>query len=451
MSSFYEKRLAQTKKPRVVDQYFGNLSMPAVDNMKPEKIAEYHKYALKEIVANAYRKCPFYQSKMKKAGLGPYDIKQLSDLSKMPFLTKDELRGNPWALLACDKKDVALFTVSTGTTGGREVYIPNTWRDYVLNDMTPRYPVLFPIDPGDICIDALPYEMSSAGLAFHKTFMDACLATAVAAGKGGAYSTPEKTITVMRDLKPNVIITTPSWSMRLAEEAEAQGFDLKSLKLKKMWLTGEGCSNAFRQRVEKIWGTTANMYYGSLECGGIGIECDVHDGGYHLLQAHVIVEIVDPETDEVLEPGEIGEIVVTSTMRFDAPLIRYRTRDLGYIDPEPCSCGVTPPKLFLRGRVVDHITINGTPFSPFYFEEFLMRLPEIGNWYQFVVKPEGGEVLKIRAELAKGVKPTPQLADMLASKMEFNIGIPCRFEFVDKLPRSGQKTARVVLEEGEES
>lgn len=445
MSSRYENRFAREKKPSPLDKYFVEEEF-ADKNMPADRIADFQRDSLKEIAKIAYNKCSFYRKKMDDIGVTPDDINELSDLSKLPFTTKEELRGNPWALLACDKKDISIITVSTGTTGGEEIYIPSTWRDYYLNEMTPGYPVLFPIDPGDICINALPYEMSSAGLAFHKTFMDACLGTVVAAGKGGAYSTPRKTVKVMKDLKPTYVITTPSWAINLAEAAKESSFDLTSLSLKKMWLTGEGCSSAFRNRVEKLWGTTANMYYGSLECGGVGIECDAHDG-YHILSSHAIVEIVDPKTGKPLEPGEIGEIVVTCPLRFDAPLIRYKTKDIGYIDPDTCKCGISLPRIFLRGRLVDQIEIMNTSFSPFYFEEFLMRLPEVGNWYQFVVKRGGSDKLKIKAELTEGIKPSVELADKLSSKMEFAVGIPCEFELFEKLPRTGQKAIRVTYEE----
>jgi phenylacetate-CoA ligase len=94
--------------------------------------------------------------------------------------------------------------------------------------------------------------------------------------------------------------------------------------------------------------------------------------------------------------------------------------------------------------MVDQVVIQGIPFSPYYLEEFLMRLPEVGNWFQFVVNPSGSDSLKIRCELSAGVQPSEELADSLASKMEFSIGIPCEFEFVDKVPRTAGKTVRVV-------
>jgi phenylacetate-CoA ligase len=446
MSSYYEKRLTQIKKPWTIDRYFGNLHMSAVDGMPLSKVSSFHRDALREIAAIAYNKCPFYTKKMNEARVKPEDIKELTDIKKLPFTTKEELRGNPWALLACEKKDISVITVSTGTTGGEEIYVPYTWRDYTLNDMTPRYPKLFPIDPGDICVDALPYEMSSAGLSFHKLFVDACLATVFNAGKGGAYSTPEKTVKALRDLRPNIVITTPSWAVHIIEAAEEASFDIASLKLKKMWLTGEGCSDSFRKRIESAWGTTANMYYGSLECGGIGIECDLHEG-YHLLQSHVIPEIIDPDTDEVLEPGEIGEIVVTCALRYDTPLIRYRTRDLGYIETTPCKCGATPQRLFLRGRVVDQINVGEKSLSPYYLEEILMQNPEVGMWYQFILSHKDSNILRVRAELTKGVKPSDALADKLASRLEFAAGVPCKVELVEKMPRTAQKARRVVYED----
>ncbi|MDK2824329.1 MAG: hypothetical protein PWQ67_1127 [Clostridia bacterium] len=439
MASKYEKRIKGARPLPFLTRY---LTGPA-DSLSPARIAEYQKAALREVVTRAYKNSSFYQEKMNKAGIKPQDISKVADLAKMPFTTKAELRGNPWALLACDKKDISLIHVSTGTTGGEQIYIMYTWKDLYLHDLAPEYPKLFDIDPGDICFNALPHEMSSAGLSFHKVFIDGCQATAIPAGKGGAYSTPEKSIKLMQDLQPNVIMTTPSYSMTLAEVARESNLDPQSLPLKKMWLTGEGCSPAFRTRVEKIWGTKANFYYGSLEAGVIGIECDAHTG-YHITQGHSLVEIVEPKTGEVLQPGEIGEIVVTSLLRFDTPLIRYRTQDLGYIDPDPCQCGISFPRLFMRGRAVDEVVVKGVNFSPFYLEEFLMRLPEVGNWYHFVVKEGNNESLKIRTELADGVKPTLELADKLASKMEFSLGIPCEFEFVSKLPRPQSKTIRVV-------
>lgn len=443
-NSLFEKRLKRISKPKPLEKYFSSDTI-FPDNMPINQLKEFQQESLIEITKHAYQNCQFYKDKMDKAGVNPSDIKELDDLGKLPLMTKDELRGKPWALLACDKADVSLVQVSTGTTGGEEIYMMYTWEDYYLNELSPGYPKLFPIKKGDVCINSLPYEMSSAGLAFHKTFLEGCEATVVPTGKGGAYSTPEKTVRMIRDLQPTIVITTPSWAIQIAEAAEHISFDLKTLPLKSIWLTGEGCSPAFRNRVEEIWGAPAHFYYGSLECGGLGIECEAHDG-YHLPMGHAIIEIIDPDTGKVLEPGEVGEIVVTSTVRYDSPMIRYRTKDLGFIDPDVCSCGCALPRLQLRGRLVDQIEFQGESYSPIYLEEMLMRLPEVGNWFEFVVNKNADEI-KIRCELKDDVEASEELADSLASKLEFDLGIPFTFEFVDQMPRSTGKTVRVKHEE----
>ncbi|WP_437613414.1 AMP-binding protein [Sorangium sp. So ce834] len=429
--------------PPAISRYLSGADQ--ADSLSADTLARYHAESLRTIVQRAYRKSSFYRTKMGEAGIAPGDIQKASDLAKLPFLTKDELRGHPFRLLTCDRRDIALIQVSTGTTGGEEIYMAYTWNDYLLYDLAPRYSRLFPVGPGDICLNALPYEMSTAGLAFHKTFMDGYQATVVPAGKGGAYSTPQKTVKTMKDLSPSIVVTSPSWAIALAEEAQRSSFDLTSLRLKKMWLTGEGCSPALRARIQKMWGTTANFFYGSLECGALGIECDHHDG-YHVPAAHVIMEIVDPKTGRVLDPGETGEIVVTGLLRYDSPILRFRTGDLGCLNPAPCPCGVAMPRFHMRGRAFDQMRFHGKEISPIHLEEHLMRMPEVGNWFQFVVPASDQGRIKIRCELASGVEPGAPLAEALATRMQAATSLPIEFEFVDELPRTGVKAVRVVRE-----
>lgn len=443
MSSLFETRLKDARTPPVISRYFSEKEN--ADSLPAERLAGYQFESLKAIIQRAYAQSPFYREKMTRAGVHPDELQHLSDLSRLPFLTKDELRGNPWVLLTCDKKDIVLIQVSTGTTGGEEIYMTYTWNDYLLHDLSPRYEALFPVGPGDICLNALPYEMSTAGLAFHKTFMDGYRATVIPAGKGGAYSTPAKTLKMIQDLRPTIVVTSPSWAITLAEEAARCSFELSSLGLKKMWLTGEGCSSAFRQRVEKLFGTTANYFYGSLECGALGIECDAHSG-YHLAQAHAHMEIVDPKTGTPVKPGDLGEIVVTALLRYDSPVIRFRTGDLGYLETAPCTCGSTLTRFHMRGRAFDQLQFRGKALSPLFLEEFLMRIPEVGNWFQFVMPSSDSARIKIRCELADGVQPSNALAATIAHQMEATTRLPFDIEFVEHLPRPGGKAVRVVRE-----
>lgn len=441
MTFRFAQRLQAPDAPAALSRYFSGAE-PA-DAMSPEELVAFQRESLRAIVRRAHERSEFYRTKMEAAGVTAADVEHAEDLRRLPFLTKDELRGHPWILLTCDRRDVALVQVSTGTTGGEEIYMAYTWNDYLLHDLAPRYPRLFPIEPGDVCLNALPYEMSTAGLAFHKTFMDGYQATVVPAGKGGAYSTPRKTVKVIQDLRPNVITTSPSWAVMLAEEAARRSFDLRSLGVKKMWLTGEGCAPSFRARVERTWGTTANFFYGSLECGVLGMECDAHNG-YHLPQAHVLMEIVDPATGEPMAPGEVGEIVVTALLRYDSPILRFRTGDLGCLDAAPCACGVTLPRFHLRGRASDQLVLQGRSLSPIFLEEILMRMPQVGNWFQLVIPSPDDTRLKVRCELADGVAPAPGLAEALAGRMAAAAGVPVELEIADRLPRPTVKASRVV-------
>jgi len=443
MSTLFEQRLQSLQSPPVISYYLSGPEPP--DRLPPDTLARYQAESLKAIVRRAYDGSGFYREKMRRAGVTPDDIETADDVARLPFLTKDELRGKPWLLLTCDREDIALVQVSTGTTGGEEIYMMYTWNDYVLHDLAPQYSTLIPVGPGDVCLNALPYEMSTAGLAFHKTFMEGYRATVIPAGKGGAYSTPSKTIRTIRDLLPSVVVTSPSWAITLAEEAARSSFDLTSLRLKKMWLTGEGCSAAFRRRVEVLWGTRANFFYGSLECGALGIECDRHDG-YHLPQAHVIMELVDPRTGESVKPGETGEIVVTALLRYDSPILRFRTGDLGCLEKTQCACGVRLSRFHLRGRASDQVHFRGKPLSPIYLEEHLMRMPEVGNWFQIVMPAPDDVRIKIRCEPARGTGPTRELAGALAVRMEAATGLPFEIELVEELPRTPGKAARVVRE-----
>jgi len=440
MASRFEKLIQEASFPPFVERTFSKAITP--DQMSRSQIEAYQEEAIKEVVSHVYQNSPFYRDKLTQAGVQPEDIKTLKDFGKVPFTTKEDLRQDPWIRLACDKKELSLIHVSSGTTGGKEIYTPHTWKEYYLNHSI-IYPRLTPVKREDIAFVALPYEMSQSGLNFHNLFITGHQAASVPVGKGGAYSTPEKTIKLMKNLKPNFIATSPSYAIHLAEAAEAASFDLTTLPLKRMFVAGEGCSNAFRKRLEKIWNTTVNFHYGATECGFIGRECDHHDG-LHVTAAHVLVEIVDSETGKVLKPGEIGEVVVTCLLRFDTPLIRYRTQDLGYINPKLCKCGVSLPRLHLLGRAADHIVLKGKTYSPYALEEHLMRLPEIGNWYQFIVGHGDNEQLTVLTEPALGLASTPELVHKCTTQLQALIGVPCEVQFVEKMDRPMIKARRVV-------
>ncbi|OHD44178.1 MAG: hypothetical protein A2086_16120, partial [Spirochaetes bacterium GWD1_27_9] len=359
------------------------------------------------------------------------------------FTYKEELRGKPWVLLSVPKSELTQVHVSTGTTSkklGDHIYTLYSWDDIYLNELAIEMPLMVHSLKEDIVVNSLPYEMSSAGMAFHRSFQHGSGAAVVNVGKGGFYSDPKKTLIILKDIEATVFLTTPPYALYLSELAEEMGIDIKKdLKLKYIWLTGEGCSFEFRKRLEKIWGCKCYMYYGSLECGPLGVEC-YYQNGYHIPEGHVFIEIIDPKTGKVLPPGMIGEVCVTVLYRKASPLIRFRVEDLGYIDKETCDCCMERPKIFLRGREKDQIKVGEKFYSPYYLEEMLYKIPEVGNNYQFVVSNEG---LTIRVELARGVENPEKVAKKIKTSMSYYVGDIYKVIIEDKIERTLGKTERV--------
>jgi len=436
--SFLSKNFRH-RLPTIVEKYFGGGS-EHVDTWPKERLQAYQAEALHRILTHAYECNGFYREKFDAARIIPSNLDLPYELSRVPLTSKDEIRGNPWLLLSVPRHAVSQIHVSTGTTGGEEIYIPHTWEDLNINNMSPAMRLLIPVGESDVVVNALPHEMSSSGLAFQRTFQKSYGAMVIPMGKGGYYSTPERTLKVSSDLGATVLITTPSYAVLLAEVAQRIDIDLTALPLRFMWLTGEGCSPALRKRIEALWGHPAYFYYGSLEAGPIGLECSARNG-YHMAGGHVYVEVVDPINGEPLTPGKIGEVVITELTRLASPLIRYRTGDLGYVEKSTCNCGVTLDRLILRGRAGDQVQVGRASYAPYHLEQILLEIPEIGNWYQFL--PQEDQLL-IRLEAASSPDVETRITQTIASKFEFSAGLKTTVEFVKSLPRTGGKTIRVI-------
>ncbi len=262
-----------------LEKYFG----PATSSDAPgagleywpaERMRDYLRDAVADQLAHVAAHSPFYQRKFADAGVSAEDFQRLEDIRRFPFTTKDELRGDPWILLSVPKEDVCLAHTSTGTTGGDWSYILYSWDDMHVRDQAPAPRALMPVKASDVVINALPYEMSSSGQSFQRSLQGGAGAMVLPVGKGGFYSDPYKTVKIMSDLDADVLITTPPYAMVLAEVArQSQSAPEREIRLRFMWLTGEGCSQAYRRRLEQLWNCPGMVFYGSMECGSIGIEC----------------------------------------------------------------------------------------------------------------------------------------------------------------------------------
>lgn len=431
-------------KKDIIKEYFIDNEEP-IELWQPKKQGVYTERAVKETVCHALENNSYYRKKLHLAGIDSEDSFSMERFQQIAYLTKAELIQQSDLILSVPREEVAQVFLSTGTTGNDIIYVMHTWEDLFIHDLSVEMPMLFPIDSEDFVAVALPYEMSSAGLSFHRVVQDGMGGAVISLGKGGAYSDPDKMVRVLRELQSPVLVTSPSYAMNLYERMQKMGISAEEeLNVRTIWLTGEGCSDAFRKRIERLWNCSAYFYYGSLECGPIGIECR-EQNGYHITEGHVYVEIVNPDTKEVLAPGEIGEIVVTTLLKDGSPFIRYRTQDTGYIEDDSCECGIKLKRLFLRGRKSDQIVVDGKEYSPYYVEEQLMRIDEVGNNYRLIVY-ENCVLIITEANCREEEKAT--LEEVIASRVEFGCGLPNKVKIVDEIGYTGKKAVRVEKRKG---
>ena len=434
--------VAGTQTPPLLRKYFGPELDQPVESWPAEKVRAYQTEAVADQLGHVYRDNPFYRHKFDAAEVRPEDFKTLEDLGRFPFTTKEELRGDPWTLLSVRKEQVCLAHASTGTTGGAWSYIFYSHEDLYVRDVVPRVRSLMPVGAGDVVINALPYEMSSSGQSFQRSLQEGAGALVVPVGKGGFYSDPYKTVRIMADLGADVLITTPPYAMLLSEIAEQEKLlPGGAIRLRFMWLTGEGCSRSYRRRLEHRWRCPGLIFYGSMECGAIAIECPAQNG-CHLCAGHIYCEVIDPRTGDPLPAGRVGELVCTVLQRRASPLIRFRTQDLVLLDVSPCSCGTPFPRLQLRGRIAEQFRAgdqeqSAPPISPYLIEEVLYSQPEMGNNYQVYTN---GDALVIEAERGPGAgdEAGSRIVTLLAQR-----AIAAELRWVEHVPRVGGKTRRI--------
>ncbi len=430
--------LASSRNYGVLEKY--NNELKNISELNQGQIKDYTEESLKELLDYLYHKNLYYREKLEQAGYSPDKDFTLELFQNIEPLSKEVIRNDKNIILCVPPEEIVHIHTSTGTSGGENIYVMYTMNDLYGSDLIPKLGRLFELQASDVVAVALPYEMSSAGQAFQRVAQVGFGAAVLPVGKGGAYSEPSKTIKMMQDLHCNTIFTSPSYIVELMKAAEKAHVDLNNdISLDMIWLTGEGCSDAFRKKIEKKWNTKARFYYGSLECGALGIECETNSG-YHIPASHVFLEIINPDTGEALEDGEIGEIVVTTLLKEGTPLLRYRTQDLGYLENEDCECGISLKKLYLRGRKIDQICLEGNEYSPIYVEEMLMRIEEVGfNYYMNVHK----DYIEIVIELDDEVEYYEGIEEIISSKLEFSCGIPNKIVVSNEIPYTGKKMRRV--------
>ena len=372
---------------------------PEIETMPVEEIKKLQEEKLLKQVKYVYENNKYYKKLMDEKGVKPEDIKCLADLSKLPFLTKNDLReAYPYGLLSRPLSDCVRIHSTSGTTGKRVVAFYTQNDIDIWEECCARAIVAAGGSENDVCQIAYGYGLFTGGAGLHGgSHKVGCLTLPMSSGN------TERQVQFMQDLDATILCCTPSYAAYIGEKIEEMGIKPEDLKLKAGIFGAEPWTEEMRRSIEKSLGIKAYDIYGLTEISGPGVsfECEAQSG-MHINEDHFIAEIIDPETGEVLPEGQEGELVFSSIDKEAFPLLRYRTRDLCVLTREKCSCGRTHVKMCKpKGRSDDMLIIRGVNVFPSQIETVLLKKGYTPN-YQIIVDRIGNEdTFDINVELSE--------------------------------------------------
>ena len=406
---------------------------------------------LQHLAERVYATVPFYKKAFDEKGVKPDDIRSLEDLQKLPFTMKQDLRDNyPFGMFASPMEDVVRIHASSGTTG-KPTVVGYTRRDIdTWSELMARTLAAAGTHKEDIVHNAYGYGLFTGGLGFH--YGAERLGASVIPVSGG---NTKRQVLLMKDFGPTVLTCTPSYALRLGEVAADEGVDFKSLKFRLGVCGAEPWSEHMRAEIENKLGIDAVDIYGLSEImgPGVSVECVEAKQGLHVFEDHFIAEIIDPGTGEVLPYGEPGELVFTTLTKEAFPLIRYRTRDLSVLNPEPCKCGRTLLRMGrITGRSDDMLIIRGVNVFPSQIESVLMGRKDVAPYYMLIVdRKEHMDTLEAEIEISEeafsdSVTDVQTVGEDIQKDIKDILGVSCKVRLVEPrtIQRSEGKAQRVI-------
>ncbi|MDR0363224.1 MAG: phenylacetate--CoA ligase [Planctomycetota bacterium] len=410
------------KKPRIEDRIFD------LDECMPrDRLTELQIDRLNRAIERA-RHVPFYADRLKNVG----EIKSLDDVKRLPFTTKQDLRdGYPLDFMAIRRDEIARIHGSSGTTG-QMTFVPYSRRDMDnWGNLCARFLSSGGLKPKMLVQVSFGYGLFTGGFGLHYG-IERIGAAVIPAAAGNS----ERQLAILRDIQPDALVCTPGYALNLAEILQAEGITLPHLKVG--FFGAEPWTDEMRARIEDELGLFATDNYGLSEVIGPGVsgECPWRHG-MHINEDHFLVECLDPETLEPVKPGEKGEIVLTTLTKEGMPVIRYRTRDISNLNPEPCPCGRTGVRMGrVTGRSDDMLVIRGVNVYPTQIEEALLRIREAAPHYEIeVTRPGALDVATVRVEMLPGMfsasmKEMVALRDRIVQAISSITGIRMEVELV---------------------
>ncbi|MBQ5590371.1 MAG: phenylacetate--CoA ligase [Clostridia bacterium] len=419
------------------------------ETMPVEDIKELQKERLIKTVNHVYKNVPYYRDMMDEVGVKPEDIKELKDLAKLPFTCKQDLRDTyPFGLFAVPLEDVVRLHASSGTTG-KQIVVGYTKSDLeVWDNIVARQLCAIGATKSDKVHVSYGYGLFTGGLGLHG-----------GSQKLGAVTIPvssgntARQITIMQDFGSNILCCTPSYAMFMGETIEQMGIDSKDLPLRAGIFGAEPWTQEMREKIEKSLNIKAYDVYGLTEIMGPGVayECS-EQNGMHVNEDHFIIEVINPDTGEVLGEDQEGELVFSCITKEAFPLLRYRTRDIGVITRKKCSCGRTFVKMSKpRGRTDDMLIIRGVNVFPSQIETVLLKMGYSPNYQLVVDRVNNLDTLEVKVEMTENmfhdtVTKVSGNERAISEELKSLLGIAAKVTLVEpgSIERSIGKAVRVI-------
>ena len=415
-----------------------------------KKIEDIQLERLRHMACKAYENVPFYKKRFDESGIKPEMIKSLSDLKNLPFTTKEDLMDNyPFGLFAEPMKNVVRLHASSGTTG-KPVVAGYTKGDIeVWSEAIARIVTAGGIDENDVVQISFGYGLFTGGFGLHYG-IEKVGATIVPMSSGNT----QKQLMLMQDFGTTALVATPSYAMYLSEMIKEKEIPRENFKLKYGFFGSEAMSEKMREKLEDSMGILVTSNYGLTEVMGPGVsgEC-IYKCGEHINEDMFIVEIIDPRTGEVLPYGESGEVVITTLTKEAMPVLRYRTRDISYIIPEPCTCGRTSYRLApIQGRTDDMLKIKGVNLFPSEIESVVLEFPQVSPNYQLILRRENMlDTLEIVVELVDGsllerFSEIEKLENEMKERLHSVLGLRAKLRLAEpkSIERTTGKAKRII-------
>ena len=406
---------------------------------------------LQKTVARVYNTVPFYKKRFDEVGAKVDDVSSLDDLRRLPFTYKDNLRDNyPFGMFTVPMDDVVRIHASSGTTG-KPTVVGYTARDIqTWSELMARTLMAGGATRGDMIHNAYGYGLFTGGLGFH--YGAEKLGASVIPISGG---NTKRQVMIMTDFGPTILTCTPSYALLIAEVAEEMGVDFREFNFKAGIFGAEPWSEQMREEIERKLNIKAMDIYGLSEIigPGVSVECIEAQDGLHIFEDHFIPEIIDPDTEEVLPYGTPGELVFTTITKEAFPVIRYRTRDISVLYPEPCRCGRTIVRMGrVQGRSDDMLIIRGVNVFPSQIESVIMEIDGIEPYYQLEVAREGRlDTLTVKVEVnekvfSDEVKNLQNMERKLEKNIKEMLSVSAQVKLVEpkSIQRSEGKAVRVI-------